>query len=259
MRPDTGVSDVRAALTGGYTAAALLWGLAHHGTVHRRHGLIVVAGMRGGHGWRQGVTVGQVYLTGDAQQSAGLLRHEGRHVDQWAVLGAAFPFVYELAELLGEAAGEGSSGNLFEAAAGLRDGNYDPPPADPSFLAPLLRLVSPADDGATSAVSAPEPPGPDSQRMPAPEASNDPVVAHPRRRQYRRSPLPGGGGNRASDVPAYPPTACGRNGTGATQLCSPRSAQLARVREGGPGYRTVREGGPGYRTVREGGPGYRLG
>jgi hypothetical protein len=135
--------DLRTLATGSSTVAALAWGSAHHGTVHHRDGLIVVTGMRGGYGWRRGVTVGRVFLTGDAEPKGRLLRHERRHRDQWVLWGGALPILYGSAELLGRTAGAGSSGNVFEAAAGFRDGGYAPPSRATPVLAGLLRLVSP--------------------------------------------------------------------------------------------------------------------
>jgi hypothetical protein len=178
--------------TGGYTAAALLWGVLHHGTAHQRGRVIVMAGMRDGYGWRRGVTVGQVFLTGAAEPDATMVRHEGRHVGQWVVLGGALPVLYGLAELLGDAAGDGPSGNFFEVAAGLQDGGYDPLSASRPIFATLLRFVSPSDHAATTASFAPSRPGRVSRRLPDPDASL--VLTRPGCPRWRRRRLDVRGG-----------------------------------------------------------------
>jgi len=104
------------------SAAAVVWGRTHRGRCEIHDDLIVTCGgMQGGY-TNAGTTVGNVWLYGTLQ-SAGRHRHEARHSDQWAVLGAIFPVVYG-AEWV--RTGGDFHRNLFELAAGLHDGGYLP-------------------------------------------------------------------------------------------------------------------------------------
>jgi len=78
-------------------------------------------------GPRGGMTVGNVFLTSEADVAPDLRRHEVRHADQWAVLGPlAFPLLYGLAEAIARLRGKGPEGNVFERLAGLGEGGYAP-------------------------------------------------------------------------------------------------------------------------------------
>ena len=76
---------------------------------------------------RGGTTYGNTFLTPrtatelDASPNLGsLLSHEYRHYLQWQLLGAQFPLAYT-------SAGTNACTNVFEQAAGLRDGSYNCP------------------------------------------------------------------------------------------------------------------------------------
>lgn len=111
----------RTALLAPVTAPALVWGVAHGGSVHFEGGMLVVTGMDGGHGTRSTITVGQVVLTSRDGLNELLLEHESRHGDQWALLGLLTPPLYYLSDMLQG----GSEHNVFEVSAGLSDGGYD--------------------------------------------------------------------------------------------------------------------------------------
>lgn len=79
--------------------------------------LFVASNMRSGFG-RGGTTIGGVYLTRH-NTSAGVLRHEAVHADQWARYGAMFAVRY-----LAEEIRRPGPRNRYEIEAGLRDGGY---------------------------------------------------------------------------------------------------------------------------------------
>ena len=70
---------------------------------------------------RAGFTIGNTFVTKEQNVSAALLRHESIHASQWMLFGANFPAAYTSAEVIG---GRGACTNVFERAAGLRDGGY---------------------------------------------------------------------------------------------------------------------------------------
>src|SRR5262249_22935315 len=75
--------------------AAVGWGLANGGHLTVRDNLVIVAGMS--RGASKATTVGDVVLTKDppGRLTTPVLRHEGRHRDQWAALGPVlFPAAY---------------------------------------------------------------------------------------------------------------------------------------------------------------------
>jgi len=123
---------LRAGMNLAVTVPAVVWGLARGGRLEvHGPGLVVVAGMHGGAGPREGLLIGNAYLTEmrSAQFRHGLLDHEIHHADQWAVLGPALlPPLYAFAEVAGEMFTDcGRGGNVFEIEAGLTDGGYDSP------------------------------------------------------------------------------------------------------------------------------------
>ncbi|WP_309128105.1 Fe-S oxidoreductase [Microbacterium sp.] len=102
------------------TAVGFLWGsLWSTGPVRRRAGLWVFRGMPSWTFGRGGVCVGECYLTGDADPSDAVLRHEVVHSRQWRRYGFLMPFLYLLA-------GRDPLRNRFEIEAGLEDGGYVP-------------------------------------------------------------------------------------------------------------------------------------
>jgi RHS repeat-associated protein len=73
---------------------------------------------------RGGTTIGGVFVTHQATVSPQLMRHEGKHADQWAALGWAMPGMYVQQEISRRISGGSEGCNIFERAAGLKDGNY---------------------------------------------------------------------------------------------------------------------------------------
>jgi hypothetical protein len=102
------------------TAIGWIWGaLWSTGRVERRGGLWIFRGMPSWTFNRGGVCVGGCFLTGDADPSETVLRHERVHKTQWLRYGFLMPFLYFLA-------GRDPLRNRFEVEAGLEDGNYVP-------------------------------------------------------------------------------------------------------------------------------------
>jgi hypothetical protein len=102
------------------TAVGWVWGgLWSTGRVRREGGLWVFTGMPAWAFGRGGVCVGRCYLTGSAEVSAHVLRHEAVHARQWRRYGFLMPVLYLLA-------GRDPLTNRFEIEAGLEDGNYVP-------------------------------------------------------------------------------------------------------------------------------------
>ncbi|MFD5215838.1 Fe-S oxidoreductase [Microbacterium sp. NPDC058345] len=100
------------------TAVGWLWGsLWSTGPVRRRNGLWIFRGMPAWTFARGGVCVGGCYLTGDAEPSDVVLRHELVHKWQWRRYGLLMPFLYLFA-------GRDPLRNRFEIEAGLEDGGY---------------------------------------------------------------------------------------------------------------------------------------
>lgn len=100
------------------TAVGWIWGgLWSTGPVERRAGLWVFRGMPRWTFNRGGVCVGGCFLTGDAEPSDAVLRHEAVHREQWLRYGFLMPVLYLLA-------GRDPLRNRFEIEAGLEDGNY---------------------------------------------------------------------------------------------------------------------------------------
>jgi len=111
---------VRAGMLAPFTVAGVAWGYANGGELHVRGSMLVMTNVRGGYGGQAGVTIGQVFLTPNSGVGNRLLTHETRHSIQWLALGGLLPPLYAAADL----AGGGAAGNVFEVAAGLRDGGY---------------------------------------------------------------------------------------------------------------------------------------
>lgn len=107
--------------TAGYwwgSTVGWVWGtLWSTGPVQRRGGLWVFRGMPAWTYGRGGVCVGGCYLTGDAEPSDEVLRHEAVHKAQWQRYGLLMPFLYLFA-------GRDPLRNRFEIEAGLEDGGY---------------------------------------------------------------------------------------------------------------------------------------
>ena len=102
------------------TLVGLVWGsLWSTGRIERRGGLWVFSGMPSWTFGRGGVCVGGCYLTGEAQVTERVLRHEAVHAAQWRRYGMLMPILYTLA-------GRDPLRNRFEIEAGLEDGNYVP-------------------------------------------------------------------------------------------------------------------------------------
>jgi hypothetical protein len=100
------------------TTVGWIWGsLWSTGRVERRNGLWVFRGMPAWTFNRGGVCVGGCYLTGDAELSDAVLRHEAVHKAQWLRYGFLMPVLYLFA-------GRDPLRNRFEIEAGLEDGNY---------------------------------------------------------------------------------------------------------------------------------------
>lgn len=100
------------------TAVGWLWGsLWSTGRVERIEGLWVFRGMPKWTFMRGGVCVGGCFLTGDAEPSAAILRHERVHKQQWLRYGFLMPLLYLFA-------GRDARRNRFEIEAGLEDGGY---------------------------------------------------------------------------------------------------------------------------------------
>ena len=108
------------------TALAVTWALRHGGSCQIDGNLFIACtGMSDGFGSRGGMTVGNVFLTGDSRQdlaqNPALVRHENRHATQWATLG---PLRFLIAYGISEVVGRGPCGNVFEQDAGLAAGGY---------------------------------------------------------------------------------------------------------------------------------------
>nr|WP_274637907.1 Fe-S oxidoreductase [Microbacterium bovistercoris] len=102
------------------TVTGWTWGaLWSTGRVERRDGLWVFRGLPPWTFRRGGVCVGSCFLTGDAEPSDAVLRHEAVHARQWRRYGILMPLLYLLA-------GRDPLRNRFEIEAGLEDGNYVP-------------------------------------------------------------------------------------------------------------------------------------
>ena len=100
------------------TAVGWVWGsFWSTGAVERRNGLWVFRGLPEWSYGRGGVCVGGCYLTGDAEPSEAVLRHEAVHRQQWLRYGFLMPFLYLFA-------GRNALRNRFEIEAGLEDGGY---------------------------------------------------------------------------------------------------------------------------------------
>lgn len=100
------------------TAVGWVWGsLWSTGPVQRQQGLWVFRGLPSWAFARGGVCVGGCYLTGDADPSEAVLRHEAIHQVQWRRYGLLMPFLYLFA-------GRDPLRNRFEIEAGLEDGGY---------------------------------------------------------------------------------------------------------------------------------------
>lgn len=112
------------------SAPAVGYGLLAGGRARWDHDLLTVSGIHGGLIPRHGFVTGSVYLTDmrHDELSARLLAHERRHVAQWTALGLTLPFLYAAADRAGPVLGLGTGpgGNVFEIAAGLEDGGYEP-------------------------------------------------------------------------------------------------------------------------------------
>ncbi|MDR2294867.1 MAG: Fe-S oxidoreductase [Microbacterium sp.] len=101
-------------------AVGWVWGgLWSRGRVEHRNGLWVFRGMPNWTHARGGVCVGNCFLTGDADPTDAVLRHEAVHAVQWRRYGFLMPFLYALS-------GRNPLRNRFEIEAGLIDGNYVP-------------------------------------------------------------------------------------------------------------------------------------
>lgn len=145
-RPGSWWHHGRTMLAAPATGAALTWAAGHGGTICRSHGGEMVAVLRSGYA-RAGTTVGNTFLTSeDTVHNRGpeLYGHEGRHVDQWALVsGLAGPLAFPLAYITVESvAPEGR--NVFERWAGLSAGGYDLPDGPgpgPSRVALLIVVV----------------------------------------------------------------------------------------------------------------------
>lgn len=114
--------DSRVALLGFWWGRLVgwTWGLLwSRGRVERREGLWVFRGMPNWSFGRGGVCVADCFLTGDAEPSVAVLRHEAVHARQWRRYGILMPFLYFVA-------GRNPMRNRFEIEAGLEDGNYVP-------------------------------------------------------------------------------------------------------------------------------------
>lgn len=100
------------------SAVGWVWGtIWSTGPVERRNGLWVFRGLPPWSYGRGGVCVGGCYLTGDAEPSEAVLRHEAVHKQQWLRYGFLLPFLYLFA-------GRDALRNRFEIEAGLEDGGY---------------------------------------------------------------------------------------------------------------------------------------
>ncbi|BDZ38688.1 Fe-S oxidoreductase [Microbacterium suwonense] len=100
------------------TSVGWVWGLLWSTRrVERRNGLWVFRGLPNWAYRRGGVCVGGCYLTGDADPSDAVLRHEAVHKQQWLRYGFLLPVLYLFA-------GRNALHNRFEIEAGLEDGGY---------------------------------------------------------------------------------------------------------------------------------------
>lgn len=100
------------------TSVGWVWGLLWSTRqVERRNGLWVFRGLPNWAYRRGGVCVGGCYLTGDADPSDAVLRHEAVHKQQWLRYGFLLPVLYLFA-------GRNALRNRFEIEAGLEDGGY---------------------------------------------------------------------------------------------------------------------------------------
>ena len=101
------------------SAVAVVWGRAHGGRCVVHDDLIVTCESMDSGFTDAGTTVGNVWLYGDLD-GPDRYRHEARHADQWALVGASFPILYG-----GEYVRTGGrQQNVFEEWAGLHDGGY---------------------------------------------------------------------------------------------------------------------------------------
>ncbi|NYE20931.1 Fe-S oxidoreductase [Microbacterium immunditiarum] len=102
------------------TTVGWVWGtLWSTGRIEQREGLWVFRGMPRWAFPRGGVCAGGCYLTGEADVTDNVLRHEAVHKRQWQRYGFLMPVLYLLA-------GRDPLRNRFEIEAGLEDGNYVP-------------------------------------------------------------------------------------------------------------------------------------
>ncbi|MGH9041654.1 MAG: PA14 domain-containing protein [Acidimicrobiia bacterium] len=106
-----------------------LYGAAVGAKCRAREGMtLVCSNAKRGYVPRGGFMVGNVFITRQAVVGQRLLKHETRHSDQWAFFGQGFGLHYAGAEAV--SLGSGARGdragcnNLFERAAGLKDGGY---------------------------------------------------------------------------------------------------------------------------------------
>ena len=101
------------------SAVGVAWGRAHGGTCVVHDDLIVTCESMDSGYTNAGTTVGNVWLYrhlgGPARH-----RHEARHADQWAMLGALFPIMYGAECIRVDDLEE----SVFERWAGLHDGGY---------------------------------------------------------------------------------------------------------------------------------------
>lgn len=101
------------------SAVAVAWGRTHGGACDIQGDLIVTCeSMTSGY-TNAGTTVGNVWLYGDLG-GPDRHRHEARHADQWAMLGALFPVLYGAESLRTDDLEQ----SVFERWAGLHDGGY---------------------------------------------------------------------------------------------------------------------------------------
>ncbi|MGH2759141.1 MAG: RHS repeat-associated core domain-containing protein, partial [Actinomycetota bacterium] len=106
------------------------WAIARSqgATCKWRKGLMVVCTGARWAGFRGGMTIGNTYITTAPVVSAGLLAHETKHADQWALFGWLFVPLYLLAEAVswiwGARGRYAGCKNFFEKWAGLAGGGY---------------------------------------------------------------------------------------------------------------------------------------
>lgn len=104
------------------TTVGVIWASANGGSCRLRQGLMVECS--GVYGWANGpqgaLALGNTVITGDPL-SPGLLAHETKHADQWAIFGDLFPVAYFGNALLTLGS---PCLNFFEWWAGFEAGGY---------------------------------------------------------------------------------------------------------------------------------------